>query len=132
MKGITTKPTRGIQVGSELKCIDNSGAKTLEVISVRGFRGIRRRIPRAGVADVVTCSVKKGNEKIVHEVVRAIIVSQRKEYRRANGIRIKFAENCAVLVQENFEPRGKEIKGIIAKEVVERFPAIGKIAATVI
>lgn len=132
MKGISVKPTKGLQVGSILKCIDNTGAKTLQIISVRGYRGIRKRIPKACVGDVVNCAVKSGDQKIMHEIVKAIIVSQRKEYRRPNGIRIKFEDNAAILIQDTFEPRGKEIKGVIAKEVVERFPPIGKIASIIV
>ncbi|MBW6451817.1 MAG: uL14 family ribosomal protein [DPANN group archaeon] len=132
MKGISTKTVKGLKVGSALKCIDNTGAKMLEIISVRGYRGVRGRQPKAGVGDVVVCAVKKGNQKIAHEVVKAVIVTQRAEYRRSNGIRIKFAENTAILLQDTLEPRGKEIKGIVAKEVVERFPAVGKIARIII
>ncbi|MBW6451591.1 MAG: uL14 family ribosomal protein [DPANN group archaeon] len=100
----------------------------LEIISVRGYRGVRGRQPKAGVGDVVVCAVKKGNQKIAYEIVKAVIVTQRAEYRRSNGIRIKFAENTAILLQDTLEPRGKEIKGIVAKEVVERFLAVDKIA----
>ncbi len=132
MKAISTRTTKGVMVGSRLKCIDNTGAKQLEVIAVRGFKGIRKRIPRAGVGDVVVCSVKAGNQKIKHEVVRAVVVRQARPYKRASGINVQFSDNAAVLVQENFEPRGKEIKGAVAKEVVERFPAIGKIASIIV
>ena len=57
---------------------------------------------------------------------------QKKEYRRPNGMRIKFEDNAAVLINEKGEPRGTRIKGPIAKEVVERFSVIGKIATIVI
>jgi len=62
----------------------------------------------------------------------AVIVRQRKEFRRPDGLRVKFEDNAAVLINEKLEPRGSEIKGSIAKEVVERFPAIGKIATIVV
>jgi large subunit ribosomal protein L14 len=62
----------------------------------------------------------------------AVIIRQRKEYRRANGMRIKFEDNAAVLINEKLEPRASEIKGPVAKEVVERFPAVGKIATIVV
>ncbi|MEM5819670.1 MAG: uL14 family ribosomal protein, partial [Candidatus Aenigmatarchaeota archaeon] len=73
-----------------------------------------------------------GDTKIKHEVVLAVVVRQKKEYRRANGMRIKFEDNAVVLVNERGEPRGTRIKGPIAKEVVERFSAIGKIASMVV
>lgn len=132
MKAISTKITKGVQVGSLLKCIDNTGAKELGIIAVKGFKGVKGRVPKAGIGEIVICSVKKGNQKIKHEVVKAVIVRQKNEYRRPSGIRIKFSDNAAILVDDKFEPRGREIKGIIAKEVVERFPTIGKIASSII
>ncbi len=132
MKGIGSKVTKAINVGTYLKCADNTGAKVLQVIAVKGYKGVRKRYPRAGIADIVYCSVKKGVPKLRKQVVMAVIVRQRKEFRRPNGLRVKFEDNAAVLINEKLEPRGSEIKGSIAKEVVERFPAIGKIATIVV
>ena len=53
-------------------------------------------------------------------------------YRRKNGIRIKFEDNAAVIVDEKGEPKGTEIKGPVAKEAVERFSALGRIASIVV
>jgi large subunit ribosomal protein L14 len=132
MKAISTRVTKSLPVGAVITCADNTGAKELQIISVRGFRGTRRTKPCAGVADFLTCRVYKGDEKVRHEIHKAVIIRQRKEYRRANGMRIGFEDNAAVLVNEKFEPRGSIIKGPVAKEAVERFPAIGKIAGMVV
>ncbi len=132
MKAIGTRVTKGVQVGTRLRCIDNTGAKELKVIAVKGYKGVRRRRPSAGVGDVVVCTVTKGKSNMVHEVVWAVVTTQAKEYRRVTGERIKFEENTAVLINEKFEPRGKEIKGVVAREAVERFPAIGKIASMIV
>lgn len=133
MKAITARIPKSIQLKSMLQCADNSGAKVLQLISVRGYKGRLRRIPRAGVGDVVICTVKKGKEKIRHQVVYAVIVRQRKEFRRSDGTRVKFTDNAAVLVNsKTFEPQGTEIRSVIAKEVVERFSTIGKIASIVL
>jgi large subunit ribosomal protein L14 len=132
MKAISTKTTKGIKVGTNLKCIDNTGAKVLEVITVLKIKGTRRRIPSAGVGSMIVCSVKKGKTDLRHEVVKAVITTQKKEYKRSNGLRVKFEENTAILINDKNEPRGKEIKGIVAKEAVERFPSIGKISAIII
>ncbi|MFH1431771.1 MAG: uL14 family ribosomal protein [archaeon] len=132
MKAISTRPTKGIKIGTRLNCIDNTGAKVIQVIAVRGFKGTRRRVPQASIGNVVICAVKKGNQKIMHEVVKAIIVRQKKAYLRPNGMHIKFDDNAAVLVDDKLEPRGKDVKGAIAKEVVERFPTIGKISKIII
>lgn len=132
MKAIRARITRSINVGSRIKCVDNSGAKILGVISVKGYKGVKRRIPAAGVADMIRASVKEGNVKIRKTIVDAVIVSQKKEYRRLSGLRVSFDINSAVLVNELGEPIGTEIKSPIAKEVIERFSAIGKIASMVV
>ena len=132
MKPVSAKVTRALQTGSVIKCADNSGATQLKVISVKRYHGVARRMASAGVAGLVVCSVKKGDPKIKHEVVNAVIIRQRMEYRRKNGMRIKFEDNAAILVNEKGEPRGTRIKGPVAKEAVERFSMIGKIATIVV
>jgi len=132
MKAISTKITKALPVGAIITCADNSGAKQLQIISVRGFKGTRRTKPTAGVSDSVTCRVYKGDEKVRKEIHKAVIIRQRKEYRRQDGMRISFEDNAAILVNEKGEPRGSLIKGPVAKEVVERFAPIGKIASTVV
>jgi len=132
MKAVKAKVTRAIPVGAKIQCADNTGAKELQVISVIGYKGRKRRLGSAGVADMIVCSVKKGTPKWRKQVVRAVIVRQKKEYRRANGLRVKFEDNAAVLVNDRGDPQGSQIKGPIAKEVVERFLTIGKIANIVV
>lgn len=132
MKAVKAKITKALPVGSKIKCVDNTGARLLEITSVKKYRGSYRRKPKAGVADVVKCSVKKGDVKIRKEIVDAVIIRQKAEYRRANGMRIAFEDNAAVLVDERNQPRGTQIKGPVAKEVVERFRGIGKIANIVV
>lgn len=133
MKGISANVTDGINLGTMLNCADNTGAKKLELIGVRGFKGKHRRIPSAGVGDVIMCSVKKGVEKLKKTVVYAVIVRQKKEYMRVDGSRVKFEDNAAVLVNpKTFEPQGTEIRSAVAREVVERFTPIGKISSIVV
>lgn len=133
MKGLTARVTKPLQLKSRLVCVDNTGAKELELIAVKAYHGRLRRLPKAGVGDVVVCSVKKGKEKIRGTVVHAVIVRQSKEYMRSDGTRVKFTDNAAVIVNpKTFEPQGTEIRTVIAKEVVERFSPIGKIASIVL
>ena len=63
---------------------------------------------------------------------RAVIIRQRKEYRRPSGMRVSFEDNAAVLVDDKNEPKGSLIKGPVAKEVVERFPTISKVASIIV
>jgi len=133
MFGLTATITKCIQLGSRLRCIDNSGAKELQVLAVLRFKGKHRKLPKAGIGDIVVCSVEKGNEKVRHTVVHAVIVRQKKEYRRPDGSRIAFTDNAAVLINpKTHEPTGSEIRTAIAREVVERFSVIGKIASVVV
>ena len=132
MKALASSITRGLSVGTYMTCADNSGAKELQVISVRGYKGKWRTKPRIGVAGVVKCRVSKGNEKVRHETFHAIIIRQRKEYRRPDGLRVSFGDNAAILVDEKFVPRGTIIKGPVAREVIQRFQPIGKLASQVV
>lgn len=132
MKAVKARVSKGLQVGSYVSCADNTGAKVLQIISVMGYKGRRRRRGSAGVGDKVKCSVKVGDVRMRKQVVTAVIVRQRKEYSRPDGMRVQFEDNAAVLIDEKDEPRGTAIKGPIAREAVERFPSLGKIASLVV
>ena len=132
MRAIAANITKGIQIGTVLRCDDNSGAKEIEVIGVKGYKGRRRRVPCAGVADIIICSVKKGKPEIRKKVVKAVVVRQKQPFRRRNGTWIKFDDNAAVLINDDGMPRGTEIKGIVAKEVAERYAKIATIAKNVV
>ena len=132
MKPLKANVTKGVPVGALLDCADNTGAKKLNLISVKGYHGRKRRLQSAGVGDVVTCSVRKGTQKWRKQVVKALIIRQKKEYRRANGMRIKFEDNAAIIVNEKIEPQGSQVKGPMAREVVDRFLTVGKAASYVV
>ncbi len=132
MKAVPASVTRALPSGARLTVADNTGAKEIEIIQVIGYRGTRRRYPRAGVGDMVVASVKKGTPEMRKQVVRAVIIRQRKEYRRRNGWRIKFEDNAAVITNEKGEPKGSEIKGAVAKEAAERWSKIASLASTVV
>jgi large subunit ribosomal protein L14 len=108
-----------IQQESRLKVADNTGAKELLTIRVKG--GSTRRYAAVGdeiVATVKSASptgaVKKG------DVVRAVIVRTRRPLRRPDGSYIRFDENAAVIVDDNQNPRGTRIFGPVARELRER------------
>jgi len=121
-----------------LKAVEDSQAcaslkrRCLEIISVIGFKGNKRMNPKAGIASIVNVVVKTGKPEIRSKVERAVIVRVKLPYRRPNGLRIKFEDNAVVLVDEKGLPKASEIKGVIAKEVGERFPKIAGIASAVI
>jgi len=132
MKGVKARVTRPLNVGSRIVCADNTGAKILGIISVAGYKGVKRRKPRGGVGDVIKASVKEGDVKLRKQVVDAVIIRQKAEYRRKSGMRVCFEDNAAVLINEKGEARGTQIKGPVAREAVERFTSIGKIASVVV
>ncbi|MFH0956988.1 MAG: uL14 family ribosomal protein [Candidatus Aenigmatarchaeota archaeon] len=132
MKAIASSSGNGVQVGTVLKCADNSGANLVEVIAVLGYKGKRRSKPEGGVASLIVISVKTGNEKMRHEVSKAVVIRQRKEYRRANGMRVQFEDNAAVLVNDKYDPTATMVKGPMAREVADRFKTVGKIASMVV
>ncbi len=132
MKAIPSNITRGLPVGAKMNCVDNSGAKVVQIISVRGFKGKRRTKPAAGVAGIVNVKVIRGEQKVRHEVHRAVIIRQTRPFRRPDGMRVSFEDNACVLVNDNLEPKGSLIKGPVPKEVVQRFQLIGKISRMVV
>lgn len=132
MKAVKASITKALPVGSYLNCADNTGAKVLQIISVFGYKGVRRRKPKAGIADMIKASVKEGDVKIRKQIFNAVIIRQKAEYRRLDGMRVSFEDNAAVLVDEKGSPKGTEIKGPVAKEAVERFSSLGKIATMVV
>ena len=132
MKAINAKRSRSLVFKSKCFCADNSGAKEVYIISVVGFKGKKRRNPTAGIADLVNVVVKKGKPEIKSKIERAVIIRTKKEYRRNDGTRIKFEDNAVVLVDEKGLPKGSEVKGVVAKEVGERWPKIVGIASSVI
>jgi len=131
-KAVTASITKGITAGTRLTCADNSGAKELEVISVRTYKGRKNRYPKAGIADLVVASVKKGKPDIRKQIVLAVIVRQKKQFRRYNGTRIRFHDNAAVIITEEGFPKGTEIKGAVAREATEKWNKISSISSIVV
>ena len=109
-----------IQIYSNVGVADNTGARLLEVIRVH--RGSRRRY--ACIGDMVTAVVKVALPDGVakkKEVVHAVIVRQRNNFRRSDGTYIKFDENSAVLLNKGTtDMRGTRIFGPIPRELRER------------
>lgn len=103
-----------------LKVADNSGAKILQCFQILG--GTRHRYAQIG--DIIVGTVKKAEpRKIVkkHEITRAVIVRQKKAYRRADGSYIRFDDNaCVILDAKTKEPKGGRIFGPLPKEIKER------------
>ena len=108
-----------IQMGTVLRVADNSGAKKIMCIAPHG--GDVAKIAQLG--DVITASVKEavpGGTVSKKKVVKAVVVRQRKEYRRKDGSYIRFDENAAVLIKPDGEPVGTRVFGPVARELRDR------------
>ncbi|MCI4322673.1 MAG: 50S ribosomal protein L14 [Thermoplasmata archaeon] len=132
MKGLAGRRGRGLPKGARLDVVDNTGAKVIEIISVHNWHGTHRRYPRAGIADLIIASVKKGTPDIRKQVVHAIIVRSRSPIRRADGTRLMFEDNAAVITTETGEIKGSQIKGPVAKEAAERWPRIAAASSIIV
>ena len=84
------------------------------------------------MGDIVIASVKKGSPEMRRQVVYAIVVRQRRPFRRADGVMIQFEDNAAVITTEEGETKGTDIKGPVAREAAERWPRIAATASTII
>jgi len=126
------KNVAGIVVGTELVVADNSGAKLVKVIGVPEVKTRLRRLPFATVGDMVVVTVKKGTVDLKGQVVRAVIIRQKKPYRRPDGTWVAFEDNACVIVSPEGVPKGKEIRGPVAREAAERWPSIANIASIIV
>ena len=117
-----------IQTRSMLTVADNSGAKIVQCIGVPG--GTRKRYAQIG--DIIVGAVKKAEpRKLVkkHDIVKAVIVRQRKELKRKDGSYIRFDDNAVVILGEGKMPKGGRVFGPIAKELKEKgFDQIAQMA----
>ena len=133
MKPVKANIVKGLPVQAKVETCDNSGAKIIKIFSVKGHKTRKGRIQAAGVGDLVLAAVTNGRPDMRKQVVFAVIVRQKKEYRRPNGTRIKFEDNAAVVLKDDKgNPKGTIFKGPIAKEAGERWPAIAKLANIVV
>ncbi|KRZ16138.1 60S ribosomal protein L23 [Trichinella zimbabwensis] len=124
----------GLPVGAVINCADNSGAKNLYVIAVYGIRGRLNRLPAAAVGDMVVVSVKKGKPELrkkVFLVMQAVVIRQRKPYRRKDGTVVYFEDNAGVIVNNKGEMKGSAITGPVAKECADLWPRIAANASSV-
>ncbi|XP_066220437.1 large ribosomal subunit protein uL14 isoform X1 [Saccopteryx leptura] len=153
----------GLPVGAVINCADNTGAKNLYIISVKGIKGRLNRLPAAGVGDMVMATVKKGKPELrkkgicgktqydqdpghthgggyVHMYTNscrfslvhpAVVIRQRKSYRRKDGVFLYFEDNAGVIVNNKGEMKGSAITGPVAKECADLWPRIASNAGSI-
>ena len=132
MKAISGRATRSLNIGSLLDACDNSGARIVKIVSVKHGKTSKGRMGYAKIGDWVKVSVRKGDPKMKGELFDAVLVRQRKPWKRMTGERICFSDNAvALLKDEKGNPKGTQIKGAVAREVQERWKEVARIASTV-
>jgi large subunit ribosomal protein L14 len=132
MKAISARASRGLNIGAIMVAADNSGAKVVKLVSVKRGKSTKGRQQYAKIADWVKVSVQKGLPDMKGKVFDAVLVRQKKSYRRLTGERVAFEDNAvALLKDEKGNPKGTQIKGVVAREVLERWSSVAKIASSV-
>lgn len=121
-----------VQLRTILKPADNTGAKRLRVIHIHG--GSKRRFGHIG--EVVTAVVDQADPHGMvkdSEIVKALIVRTKKEFRRPDGSYVRFDDNAGVIINKEGEPRGTRIFGPIAREIKEKgYAKIASLATEVV
>jgi len=122
-----------IQPRTMLKVADNTGAKIIQCFHVLG--GTKKRFAQIG--DIIVATVKEAEPRRIvkkHDVVRALIVRQKKNFRRADGTYIRFDENAVVILEgKTNDPKGGRIVGPLPREIKEKgFEKIANLATELI
>ncbi len=122
-----------IQPQTKLKVADNTGAKVIQCFRVLG--GTRRRYAQIG--DVIVAAVKEAEPRRIvkkHDIVRAVVVRQKKAFRRKDGSYIRFDDNAAVILEgKSKDPKGGRITGPVPREIKEKkFDKIANLASEII
>lgn len=132
MKAVSARVTRGLNIGAYMVGADNSGAKIVKLVSIKHGKSKKGRQGYAKVADWVKVSVRKGLPDMKGKVFDAVVVRQKKPYQRLTGERVAFEDNAVALLKDDKgNPKGTQIKGPIAREVMERWSTVAKLASVV-
>ncbi|KAI1068038.1 hypothetical protein LB507_004450 [Fusarium sp. FIESC RH6] len=116
--------TDSLSSGAVMNCADNSGARNLYIIAVKGIGARLNRLPAGGVGDMVMATVKKGKPELRKKVHPAVIVRQSKPWKRFDGVFLYFEDNAGVIVNPKGEMKGSAITGPVGKEAAELWPRI--------
>lgn len=122
----------GLPVGAVVNCCDNSGARNLYILAVKGFGARLNRLPAASAGDMVMATVKKGKPELRKKVMPAIVVRQSRPWRRKDGTFLYFEDNAGVIVNPKGEMKGSAITGPVAKECADLWPRIASNSGVVV
>ncbi|MFW9770644.1 MAG: 50S ribosomal protein L14 [Candidatus Heimdallarchaeota archaeon] len=131
-KMVKPRTSYGLQNSSRIFITDNSGAKIAEIINVDHAKTRLRRLPKATVGSVCSVTIKKGRPDMRGNIMKAVIVRQKRIYKRIDGTRVCFEDNAGVIISKEGDPKGTEIRGPIAREAAELFPRLASISSLII
>ena len=132
MKGISSSVTNALPTQARMDCVDNPGAKIVQLMNVLRKGGVARRYPSAGVGDLIRVTVRRGTPEMRRQIFTAVIVRQKRPFRRVDGTWVSFEDNACVITNEKGELRGSDIKGPISREAAERWPRIAATAKQIV
>merc|ERR1712075_37767 len=96
----------------------------LYIIAVKGIGAALSRLPKAAPGDLVLATCKKGKPELRKKVMQAVVIRQKKPFRRKDGVFIYFEDNAGVIVNNKGEMKGSAITGPVAKECADLWPRI--------
>ena len=133
MKALDARVTRALNIGSYVLASDNSGARIVKIVSVKRGKTRKGRQQYAKLGDWVKVSVREGKPEMKGVVFDAVVIRQKKPFRRNTGERVMFEDNAVALLKDDKgNPKGTQIKGVVAKELAERWKTMMKIAQYVL
>lgn len=132
MRGIAGRSTSGLPSMAKMDCVDNTGAKVVQLITVLKKGGVARRYPAGGVGDMIRVTVRRGTPETRRQIFNAVIVRQKRPFRRVDGTWVQFEDNACVLTNERGDVKGSDIKGPISREAAERWPRIAATAKQIV
>ena len=130
--GTKLRISAGLPVAATLNCADNTGAKSLYMIAVTMIQARLSRLPKGSCGEMVLVSVRKGKPELRKKVIPAVIIRQRKPYRRREGYHLYFEDNAGVIVNPKGEMKGSAVSGPVAKECAELWPRIASHAGSIV
>lgn len=129
---VKSRTSYGLCNGSKIVISDNSGAKIAKIVNVDHKTTRQRRLPQATVGDICTVSIRKGKPELRGNLLKAVIIRQKRMFRRIDGTRLCFEDNAGVIVSPEGEPKGTEVRGPVAREAAEVFPRLASISSLII
>ncbi|GCE97168.1 60S ribosomal protein L23A [Zygosaccharomyces mellis] len=131
-QGTKFRISLGLPTGALLNCADNTGARNLFIVAVKGSGTHLNRLPAASLGDMVMATVKKGKPELRKKILPCIVVRQAKPWRRKDGVFLYFEDNAGVIANPKGEMKGSAITGPVGKECADLWPRVASNSGVVV